>query len=940
MALNKQSQKDVQDTATYIEDTLKSVSANLGEVFKQAVESAFDGVDATVMTVATKDFTRAMAAAAKTSEDLVKNHYRISQGLTTSKNLEKQLQTIAERKLELERKYAYTKQLAEDIGKKMTKQQEKAFGDAQAALDLQERILEADRQSLISIEKKVGLTGKLVSALGKIPGIGQFLKADEIDQEMRKAAANGASKFQTMGIAGKMVGKQLLEGLFDPLAMIGAIWSGFMRVNKATVDVQRLTGQYETSIAGVNDRLATSAQFLETAAELTKQWGVSATLVFTPDQIGQIAEAKNLLGLSAEQAGRMGMLMQTTGKSADQVGQGIYDTVNAFNGANRAGIAHGVVLQDVLSASDSITASLGNSEKKIGAAAVAARGLGLSLNELDDIAGSFLNFEDSISAELEAQLLTGKNINLSKARELALNNDLEGVANELSKNGASAVEYANMNRLEQESLAKAMGMSRDQLAKSVLTQEAMKNMTDEQIAKARGVTLEQSKAMDVQEKMQVGMQKLAEAFAPVLDVVVNLVDALMFVITPVAKLIAMVVGNPIGKAILLAVVAANFLGVAVSGVGKAFGSMYQLGAKALSGLTGLFKGGGLKDGLGGLKDKLVGGFKGAGGDKTKDLIADKAQDVSGATDKASSSGTGEKFKEKMQNIAEGIKAFGNMEVLFGAVNLIPSSIGLIAMIPGVLGAKLIEQIDGEKLKESLIGLGTGISEMGKGTVLLGALGLITTSIGLIAMIPGIAAGLLLAATAKPISMGLEVLGKGLEAFGESMMTGYGLIGLAAVAVGALALGAALNLAAPGIEAFGTVVTAVFAGLATLVGAVAEGFVTMMGAVTMENILPMMLLGPALFGIAAGLAAIAIAGPMAIPALIAVTGLAAVAGGVAAIFGGGDSVGEAKGKSEEGSMAAVEAKLTELIAVVKAGGNVYLDTNKVGRAQVLGSYKSS
>jgi hypothetical protein len=63
--------------------------------------------------------------------------------------------------------------------------------------------------------------------------------------------------------------------------------------------------------------------------------------------------------------------------------------------------------------------------------------------------------------------------------------------------------------------------------------------------------------------------------------------------------------------------------------------------------------------------------------------------------------------------------------------------------------------------------------------------------------------------------------------------------------------------------------------------------------------------------------------------------------LAEAFGmGGDSAGEAKGKSEEGSMAVVEAKLTELIAVVKAGGNVYLDSNKVGRAQVLGSYKSS
>ena len=191
--------------------------------------------------------------------------------------------------------------------------------------------------------------------------------------------------------------------------------------------------------------------------------------------------------------------------------------------------------------------------------------------------------------------------------------------------------------------------------------------------------------------------------------------------------------------------------------------------------------------------------------------------------------------------------------------------------------------------------------------------------------------------------GLGALAAGLTGLGTAAATGLPFLGIALIAAMGLAMipfGIALGFAAPAIEAFGTVITSVFSGLATLVGAVADGFVTMMGAVTMENILPMMLLGPALFGIAAGLAAIAIAGPMAIPALIAVAGLAAVAGGVAAIFGGGDSVGEAKGKSEEGSMAAVEAKLTELIAVVKAGGDVYLDTNKVGRAQVLGSYKSS
>jgi hypothetical protein len=52
-----------------------------------------------------------------------------------------------------------------------------------------------------------------------------------------------------------------------------------------------------------------------------------------------------------------------------------------------------------------------------------------------------------------------------------------------------------------------------------------------------------------------------------------------------------------------------------------------------------------------------------------------------------------------------------------------------------------------------------------------------------------------------------------------------------------------------------------------------------------------------------------------------------------------SAGEAKGKGEEGSLAAVEAKLAELITAVKAGGNVYMDSNKVGKASVLGTYKS-
>jgi len=200
---------------------------------------------------------------------------------------------------------------------------------------------------------------------------------------------------------------------------------------------------------------------------------------------------------------------------------------------------------------------------------------------------------------------------------------------------------------------------------------------------------------------------------------------------------------------------------------------------------------------------------------------------------------------------------------------------------------------------------------------------------------------LIGAVGQFASAGLEALAVGLNAFGAAMMTGYGAVGLIALAAGAIALGAALNLAAPGIQAFGTVVATVFAGLATLIPVIVDGFVTLISAVV-NGIGPLLLLGPALFGIAAGLGAVAMAGITSLPAIGGLLALSVAAPALVALGMGGEnkSAGEAKGKSEEGSLAAVEKKLDALIAAVKAGGNVYMDSNKVGRAQVLGSYKSA
>ena len=61
-----------------------------------------------------------------------------------------------------------------------------------------------------------------------------------------------------------------------------------------------------------------------------------------------------------------------------------------------------------------------------------AKQFGISLEQADKISESLLDFESSISNELSAELITGKQLNLEQARLYALNNDMAGLSRELA----------------------------------------------------------------------------------------------------------------------------------------------------------------------------------------------------------------------------------------------------------------------------------------------------------------------------------------------------------------------------------------------------------------------------------------------------------------------------------------------------------------------------
>lgn len=580
MALDPKTKKDVQDSATYIEDTLKSVSAKLGEVFKDAVESAFDGVDATVMTTATKDFTRAMAAAAKTSEDLVKNKYRIAQGLTNSKNLEKQINDLAEKRLGLERRFQYTTQLAADLKKEISKQDQAAFADALKALDIQERMLQGDQQELQDIEKKIGLTGKLTGAMSKLPFVGKFLDTETVNQNMRKTAAEGGSTFKILSGAAKDFGGQLMSGLLDPMTLtvmvVKELVEAFKMIDSAAGDTAKALGvSYDSALKmtdemnnvamSSNDILVNTKNLVAAQNSLNAMFGT--TTQFSGKMVEDFVSVQERLKLSNEAMEGFTKLGLNNGKGLkDNLGT-VNNTVLALNKQNKTSIGFKAIQEGVGKAGAAFRLSMKGSTEEMVKSVFNAKRLGLEMSDIASTQQSLLDFESSIGSELEAELLTGRELNLEKARAAALTNDTATLAKEMANNIGTAADFGKMNVLAQDALAKSFGKSREELAGMLETGEqqikiqalGFDNMNDAQKeynkmaaagatqaeldAKFKDKALQsQMQSVSQQERMEAITTKLKEVFVSLMEPLMPVMEVLGELFEGIVKPLMQIIG--------------------------------------------------------------------------------------------------------------------------------------------------------------------------------------------------------------------------------------------------------------------------------------------------------------------------------------------------------------------------------------------------------------
>jgi hypothetical protein len=454
-----------------------------------------------------QDIGKALSGLAKGSKEYSSN---IKDAESLSKDLAKSAQKLAaftKEDLKDRKKAAEYEKLAQDIGTKRSKiesqirvfkaQSINASKSEQAILSKVNENLENQVDYTKQIGegfKEINDTVHDINKVNVFDGLSEIVASvpvlNKIFPEFGKASktfndnmVNSGNVMQSLVKGGKE-----LTGAFGKMALayVGSkAVDEFTKLDERTVQFQTNLGLSEKEAFKLQDQMSkvanatgkayfNSARFAEAQENLNSTLGTNATI--SGDMAENYSALVYRLGLSNDEATKFNLTAISLGKNSKTYTGQITTQVKLLNGQNKLQIDNRQILKDISNTSSRIQLSTKATGKDLATAVYSAKALGLNMAQLEKTADSLLDFESSIANEMEAELLTGMDLNLEDARRYALNNDMAGLAGEISKQGITSAKFGEMNRIQQESIAKSLGMQADELADSLKLQDQLRGV--------------------------------------------------------------------------------------------------------------------------------------------------------------------------------------------------------------------------------------------------------------------------------------------------------------------------------------------------------------------------------------------------------------------------------------------------------------------------------
>jgi hypothetical protein len=267
--------------------------------------------------------------------------------------------------------------------------------------------------------------------------------------------------------------KKTIGGILDTASILTSGPAGLLGMSLigAGKFVGKL-GEVRSQLGGLSEFGTTALAFFDdnavaNAKELASQFGGMNNV--SGELQASISLISANMGISGVEAASLAGSFARLNDGSEETALNLTKATQEF--AMQNGIIPSDLMADLANSAEEFALFGKDGGKNIIAAGAAAKKMGVDLKTMSGIADNLLDFETSITKELELGAMLGKNINLDKARQLAYSGDIAGATKE-TLNALGGIEGFNqMDYYSKKATAELLGVSVAELQKMVSGEE-------------------------------------------------------------------------------------------------------------------------------------------------------------------------------------------------------------------------------------------------------------------------------------------------------------------------------------------------------------------------------------------------------------------------------------------------------------------------------------
>jgi len=363
-----------------------------------------------------------------------------------------------------------------------------------------------------------------------------------------------------IGVARKL--KMALQSGLGPIFLIGAVIAlaikSFVDLDDAAADFRKETGLLNSQMEGIKSQalqISTefanigleSADVLKTISSLKSEF--SDSVEFSKETVAALSVMNKNFGIAEESSAKVQGIFESVGGLSAETAANVQ--MQAAQMARLAGVAPDKVFKDIAENAEAASTFFKGDLTALTKNAVQARRMGTSLKEQVSLAEKLLDFESGIEEELVAATFVGGQFNLSRARALAYEGKLQEANEETLSQLQRSGDFRKKDFFTQQQLAKAAGMTVEEINKQLNTQDKLNSLSAEQkkaaqdaIDKGLDITnigadqlAQETEKFAKQQEQQKQVEKITNAFMGMATVIGNtlmpLIEGIGIILAPI-----------------------------------------------------------------------------------------------------------------------------------------------------------------------------------------------------------------------------------------------------------------------------------------------------------------------------------------------------------------------------------------------------------------------